>query len=209
MESALFGQWIGRKGRKPWIGYPPWTKRLSLGRCEATITLGARELYCRLNGNASSFDRTARDLDRAAQIRMSGEWLRQVVEAEGKRVQMMTQEGLLAPGFGRLRSALVTWMGRMESRSRLRGPAKRKAVDQLLRYAAERQEMICYPEFQAKGWQIGSGPTESMCKVVPRRVKGVGMRWDRDHAEAVMALEGMEQGHQWAQYWATSLHTLN
>lgn len=358
-------------------GFMPMDRLVELS--EATITLGARELCCRLNGNASSFDRAARDLERAAQIRMSGEWLRQVVEAEGKRVQMMTQEGLLAPGWrasecktaegtsrvymgtdgvmapvvtqaektkrrqqirekrrrrgrkakplpsprpgadqaykefkmvtfydqdmshrlvsvtrgnhqvaGRLMrrdaqrlglreaqerignvdgaswirnqvrqrrlglSALGLdffhlsehvhkarrtiygeddpagrewaekllhvvkhegyepfWGQLMESRSRLRGPAKRKAVDQLLRYAAERQEMICYPEFQAKGWQIGSGPTESMCKVVPRRVKGVGMRWDRDHAEAVMALEGMEQGHQWAQYWTTSLHAMN
>ena len=28
-------------------------------------------------------------------------------------------------------------------------------------------------------------------------------------AEAVMALETIEQGHQWAQYWATCLHTMN
>ena len=69
--------------------------------------------------------------------------------------------------------------------------------------------MIRYPEFLAKGWQIGSGPTESMCKVIPRRAKGAGMRWNGGNAEAVMALEAIEQGHQWAQYWATCLHTMN
>ena len=69
--------------------------------------------------------------------------------------------------------------------------------------------MIRYPQFLEKDWQIGSGPTESMCKAVPRRVKGGGMRWDRDNAEAVMALEGLEQGHQWAQYWVTCLPSMN
>src|SRR5512135_2546906 len=56
----------------------------ALDAAEATISLGGRELACRLNQNASSFDKAAENLGRAAQIRMSGELLRQVVEAEGK-----------------------------------------------------------------------------------------------------------------------------
>ena len=39
----------------------------------------------------------------------------------------------------------------------------------------------------AKGWQIGSGPTEATCKVLTVRLKGSGMRWDADNAEALMA----------------------
>jgi hypothetical protein len=53
--------------------------------------------------------------------------------------------------------------------------------------------MIKYPEFLAKGWQIGSGPTEATCKTLTARLKGSGMRWDADNAEAVMALEALTQ----------------
>jgi hypothetical protein len=346
---------------------------------EATVSLGVRELCGRLNANASNFERAAENLYRAAQVRISGELLRQVVEAEGKQVLAKVREGKLLPGWrapecrtpkgvsrvymgvdgvmapvvtqaekdkrrkqvrqkrqrrGRkakplpspkrgadqaykefkivtfydqdMRHRLVSttqgnheaagrlmrrdarrlglreaqekvgnvdgaswirnqiqhqrlgltalgldfyhlsenvhkarravygeddaagkswaesvlhevkhegydrlWGHLAEWRNRWRNPAKRKAADQLLHYVSERREMIRYPEFLANGWQIGSGPTESMCKVIPRRVKGVGMRWDRDNAEAIMALEGLEQGHQWSQYWATCLHSMN
>jgi hypothetical protein len=53
---------------------------------EATISLGARELVCRLNQNARSFDKAAENLARAAQMHLCGEKLRHVVEAEGKAV---------------------------------------------------------------------------------------------------------------------------
>ena len=65
---------------------------------------------------------------------------------------------------------------------------RRKAADELLHYVAKRSETICYPEFLAKGWQIGSGPTEAMCKTTTARLKGSGMRWDGVNAEAVMSL---------------------
>ena len=52
---------------------------------------------------------------------------------------------------------------------------------------SERRDMIKYPEFIAKGWQIGSGPTEATCKTLNARLKGSGMRCDADKAEALMA----------------------
>jgi hypothetical protein len=69
--------------------------------------------------------------------------------------------------------------------------------------------MILYPEFLAKGWQIGGGPTESQCRVLPTQVKGVGMRCDADNAEAVMALEAMRQSNQWDPYWRMALYQQN
>src|SRR5205085_12668453 len=54
---------------------------------------------CRLNQSASSFDKAAEDLGRAAQVRISGESLRQVVEAEGKAVVKAEQTGELVPGW--------------------------------------------------------------------------------------------------------------
>jgi len=81
----------------------------------------------------------------------------------------------------------------------------RPAADRLLNYVSERREMIRYPAFQAKGWQIGSGPTEATCKTLTARLKGSGMRWDSDNAEAIMALEALTQSDQWDEYWQTQL----
>jgi hypothetical protein len=97
---------------------------------------------------------------------------------------------------------LVDW------RSRQRG-GKRKIASRLLNYAAERQEMIRYDECDQRGWDVGSGPMESMCGVTTDRIKGRGRRWDLDNAEAVMALEALYQSHQWDQYWARALSHWN
>jgi hypothetical protein len=81
----------------------------------------------------------------------------------------------------------------------------RPAADRLVNYVSERRGMIRYPEFQAKGWQIGSGPTEATCKTLTARLKGSGMRWDSDNAEAIMALEALTQSGQWNAYWQSQL----
>jgi hypothetical protein len=102
-------------------------------------------------------------------------------------------------GYAALWERLTAW------RAGLRSPKKREAADGLLHYVAKREEMIRYPEFQAKGWQIGSGPTEAMCKTTTARLKGSGMRWDADNAEAVMALDALEQSGEWKLYWRSRL----
>jgi hypothetical protein len=95
---------------------------------------------------------------------------------------------------------LLTW--RQEQRR-----SYRTAADKLLNYVSERQDMIQYPAFQEKGWQIGSGPTEATCKTLTARLKGSGMRWDGDNAEALMGLEALYQSGQWDAYWRSDLQT--
>jgi hypothetical protein len=91
---------------------------------------------------------------------------------------------------------LIDW------RSPLRG-GKRKAGDGLIGYVAPRQEMICYDRCDEKGWDVGSGPMESMCGVTTDRLKGRGRRWDLDNAEAMMAIEALYQSTGlWDHYWA-------
>jgi len=102
-------------------------------------------------------------------------------------------------GCAALRAALVAWKGQ------LRGRKRRGAAEALVGYVTDRREMILYPEFLAVGRQIGSGPTESMCKATTQRIKGVGMRWDADNAEAIMALEALEQSGAWQDYWDNCL----
>jgi hypothetical protein len=97
----------------------------------------------------------------------------------------------------------------IEWRSPLRG-GKRRAADALLGYVAPRQEMICYEQCEAKGWDVGSGPMESMCGVTTDRIKGRGRRWDLENAEAVMALEALYQSTGlWDRYWANAFHHRN
>jgi hypothetical protein len=98
---------------------------------------------------------------------------------------------------------LIDWRGK------LRG-GKRKAADALIGYVAPRQEMICYDACEANGWDVGSGPMESMCGVTTDRLKGRGRRWDLDNAEAIMALEALYQSTGlWNRHWKNEFHLQN
>jgi hypothetical protein len=102
-------------------------------------------------------------------------------------------------GYEKLRDQLQEW------KAGLRGASHLTAAEQLLNYVTDRREMILYPKFQELGRQIGSGPTESMCKATTQRIKGRGMRWDGDNAESIMALEALEQSGAWNAYWEAQL----
>jgi hypothetical protein len=106
-------------------------------------------------------------------------------------------------GYQPLRDHLLQWRGS------LKGQRPRHAADLLINYVTDRREMIDYPRFLNEQWQIGSGPTESQCNQVPRRVKGRGKRWDPDNAEAVMAIETLEQSNLTAVYWQTQANLAN
>jgi len=102
-------------------------------------------------------------------------------------------------GYERLRDQLHEW------KAGLRGASQQKAGELLLNYVTDRRAMIQYPKFQELGRQIGSGPTESMCKATTQRIKGRGRRWDGANAESVMALEALEQSGAWQDYWEAQL----
>lgn len=78
---------------------------------------------------------------------------------------------------------------------------RREALQGLTEYIVKRASHCEYPQYRSQGWQIGSGPTEAMCKVLTYRLKGAGMRWDRQGAEPMMALIALEQSGTWANYW--------
>jgi hypothetical protein len=109
-------------------------------------------------------------------------------------------------GYQPLRDHLLQW------RSSLKGDRdghRRRAADLLINYVTDRRELIEYPRFLNEQWQIGSGPTESQCNQVPRRVKGRGKRWDPDNAEAVMAIETLEQSNLSSVYWQNRANLTN
>jgi hypothetical protein len=95
------------------------------------------------------------------------------------------------------------WELLVQTRSQTRGKAKRRALDELMHYLLSRRQKVDYASFRAAGYDIGSGPTESMCKSLSRRLKGIGMRWKPENAEAMTALEALHQSNLWNRYWST------
>jgi hypothetical protein len=88
-------------------------------------------------------------------------------------------------------------------RKKARAPAKLESLRLLRQYILERWEMVEYRQALARGWDIGSGPTEAMCKNLTLRLKRPGMKWDADHAAAMMNLIALKESGQWADYWRT------
>ena len=62
-----------------------------------------------------------------------------------------------------------------------------KKIKELIGYYEKNKERMRYKEFESKGYFIGSGAVESGVKnVVNMRMKGCGMRWDRDRADRLL-----------------------
>ncbi len=86
-------------------------------------------------------------------------------------------------------------------RKKLRSPAKLDRLRRLRHYLVERWEMVDYRQALARGWDIGSGPTEAMCKNLTLRLKRTGMKWDTENAAAMMNLVALRESGQWRAYW--------
>lgn len=69
-------------------------------------------------------------------------------------------------------------------------------------YLKKREPHMQYPQFQAEGWPIGSGATESANKlVVEARLKGSGMHWARPHVNPMLALRNIVCNDRWNEAW--------
>ena len=96
-----------------------------------------------------------------------------------------------------------SWDG---SRARISRPIRGVAgLEEIVGYFRNHHHRMDYPSYRARGWQIGSGPVESACKtVIGQRMKGSGMRWGHEGADAVCHLRALllsEKGQSEA-FWA-------
>jgi hypothetical protein len=76
----------------------------------------------------------------------------------------------------------------------LSAPAEAPVADELrklINYFADNEHRTDYPSYRAHGWDIGSGPVESGCKVVGDRLKRSGMRWVEAGAACVAPLRAL------------------
>lgn len=74
--------------------------------------------------------------------------------------------------------------------------------DTALGYLRARRPMLAYAAWDAAGYPVGSGCVESANKVVVEaRLKGAGMHWTREHADALVALRAVVASGRWATVW--------
>jgi hypothetical protein len=119
-------------------------------------------------------------------------------EKDAKKAEAWREEMM---GYVWEQGSLV-WLDRLGSylRRHPTGP-KHKALESLQDYVRKRVAMTDYPTFRSLGYDCGSGPTESLCGQLTTRLKGPGMRWDTDNAEAMMALASLYHSGLWDTYW--------
>lgn len=85
----------------------------------------------------------------------------------------------------------------------------REVHRQQVQYFRNHEHRMDYPSYVRNGWQIGSGPVESACKtVVGNRLKGGGMRWGEDGADAVCHLRALylSEPSCWESFWNPALN---
>jgi hypothetical protein len=79
-------------------------------------------------------------------------------------------------------------------------------MQEKLTYLQKREAHMQYPSYQEVGWPIGSGSVESANKlVVEARLKGAGMRWQRQNVNPMLVLRNAACNREWKQTWTTSL----
>jgi hypothetical protein len=78
-----------------------------------------------------------------------------------------------------------------------------EALRLLVGYVRDNVHRMDYPGYRARGWDIGSGPTEAGCKLLGGRLKGTGMRWCVGGSEQVAALRALYASGEglWDAFW--------
>ncbi len=123
----------------------------------------------------------------------------QVLFGEGSKEALLWKEQMMT--VVKEHGSLVMLDRLSECLAELTDDDKRKELENLREYIGKRIAMTDYPSFLEQGYDIGSGPTESFCGCLTKRLKGSGMKWDKDNAESVMALASLYYSNQWDKYW--------
>jgi hypothetical protein len=81
--------------------------------------------------------------------------------------------------------------------------AARERWQEVREHVWKNRHRTAYPEYRAKGWDVGSGPTEAGCKLIGGRVKGTGMRWAKARSAEVATLKALYASGMglWEAFW--------
>ena len=123
----------------------------------------------------------------------------QALYGEGTKQSVEWREDMMGYAWNQGSLVMLDHLGHYIQRHRS-GP-KHDALLSLREYVAKRVNMTDYPSYRQIGYDTGSGPTESFCGTLTARLKGRGMHWDKENAQALMALGSLYYSNLWNHYW--------
>jgi hypothetical protein len=124
----------------------------------------------------------------------------EAVRAAGGRLPAKWLDGVLHRLKHQGPQRVLTHLARVAARH----PSQ--VAQEKLSYLQKRETHMQYPTYQEAGWPIGSGSVESANKVaVEARLKGAGMRWDRQNVNPMLVVRNAVCNRRWGEIWATSL----
>jgi hypothetical protein len=84
---------------------------------------------------------------------------------------------------------------------------QRQAVRRTVGYYRRNRPYMCYDEYLAQGWPIGTGVVEGACRHLAKdRLEQSGMRWTQDGAQGVLDLRAVRINGHWERYWPFHRH---
>ena len=86
-------------------------------------------------------------------------------------------------------------------RARFRQADQQEALRKLLGFLDRHATHLDYPRYRREEIPLSSGPMESTCKQLGRRLKGPGMRWRRENITPMAALISLWNDERWDTYW--------
>jgi hypothetical protein len=96
----------------------------------------------------------------------------------------------------------VTWHSLR--RVRYEPAGRQSALQALLGYLDRNAERMDYPTYERTKCPISSGPMESFCKQLGRRLKGGGMRWSKPNVSPMATMVSLWATGEWSNYWAAA-----
>jgi len=172
--------------------------RLELGEAAVkySVTDGAEWIRKQYNSQLPMLDENILDYYHLREhVTLTG----QILFGEGTAESAAWREKIMGVVWNQGSLVMLDRLG--EELRTLKSSKSREAVEALRKYVGSRVNMTDYPSFQAKGYDTGSGPTESVCGGLTRRLKGPGMRWQKANAASMMALASVYYSGQWETYW--------
>lgn len=103
-------------------------------------------------------------------------------------------------------SRLDAILADLRAQQKLRRGAKRKRVQQEIRYLENGRDRMDYARYERNGWPIGSGAVEGSCKhLVKERFCVTGAHWRRANIPKTLALRLSIFNGQWEEDWENAL----